>query len=118
MFLNSIRWRLQLWHGLLLVLVLAGFGLTAYQLQRSNQFRRIDQDLQHRVAIIASVMRRPGEGPGGRPLLDRFPPPGRPQEEELLPPERGQRPEIRHQRPPLPGPLLQRTRVGETDRAV
>ena len=26
MFLNSIRWRLQLWYGLFLVAVLAGFG--------------------------------------------------------------------------------------------
>ena len=71
MLLNSIRWRLQLWHGLLLVLVLAGFGATAYQLQSSNQLRRIDQELQHRISVIASVMRRPGEGPG------RFPPRGR-----------------------------------------
>ena len=88
MFLNSIRWRLQLWHGLLLVLVLAGFGVTAYQLQRSNQLRRIDQELQHRLAVISSVMRRPGEGPGGRPPLDRFPPPPGPREDELGPPER------------------------------
>ena len=31
MIFNSIRWRLQAWHGLILVAVLAGFGFTAYQ---------------------------------------------------------------------------------------
>ena len=27
---RSIRWRLQLWHGLILLLVLTGFGFTAH----------------------------------------------------------------------------------------
>src|SRR6267378_8500059 len=99
MFLNSIRWRLQLWHGLLLVLVLAGFGVTAYQLQRSNQLRRIDQELQHRLAVISSVMRRPGEGPGGLPPPDRFPPPRGPGEDELAPPGRDSGPPIVRPRP-------------------
>src|SRR5437868_8415746 len=100
MFLNSIRWRLQLWHGLLLVLVLAGFGVTAYQLQRSNQLRRIDQELQHRLAVISSAMRRAGEGPGGRPPLDRFPPPGGAGEEELAAAGRDDRPPPMERRPP------------------
>ena len=41
MILNSIRWRLQLWYGLLLVAVLAGLGVAAYQLEENVQFRRI-----------------------------------------------------------------------------
>src|SRR6266481_6366902 len=101
MFLNSIRWRLQLWHGLLLVLVLAGFGVTAYQLQRSNQLRRIDQELQHRIAVISSVLRRPGEGPGGRPPPERFPPPGHPRENGFDPPEGDSSPPLIEQRRPL-----------------
>ena len=48
MIFHSIRWRLQAWHGLILVVVLAGFGFTAYQVARDNQFRRIDQDLDQR----------------------------------------------------------------------
>ena len=53
MIFNSIRWRLQVWHGLILVLVLAGFGFTAYQVARDNQLRRIDQDLdQHLMAVL------------------------------------------------------------------
>jgi len=93
MFLNSIRWRLQLWHGLLLVLVLAGFGVTAYQLQRSNQLRQIDQELQHRIAVIGSVMRRPGEGPG------RLPPFDRPADHEFPPGVAADRPERGEQEP-------------------
>ena len=38
-FLNSIRWRLQIWYGLILVAVLAGFGATAYQLERGRVYR-------------------------------------------------------------------------------
>ena len=91
MFLNSIRWRLQLWHGLLLVLVLAGFGLTAYQLQRANQLERIDQDLQLRVAILGGVMRR-AEGPH---MLPGHPPNG---------PEPEPRPGFAEPPGELPGP--------------
>jgi heavy metal sensor kinase len=94
---NSIRWRLQLWHGLLLVLVLAGFGFTAYQLQRANQLRRIDQDLQYRISVIASAMRGPGEGRGGPPRDGHRPP------DDVLPPPFERRPpgapELRPGRP-------------------
>jgi two-component system, OmpR family, sensor kinase len=48
MIFNSIRWRLQAWHGLILVLVLAAFGFTAYQVAWKNQLRRIDQELDQR----------------------------------------------------------------------
>jgi heavy metal sensor kinase len=61
MILHSIRWRLQVWHGLLLVLVLAGFGLTAYHVARDNQFRRIDQELDQR--FMALLRPQPPERP-------------------------------------------------------
>ncbi|MGO8678146.1 MAG: sensor histidine kinase [Limisphaerales bacterium] len=73
MIFNSIRWRLQAWHGLILVAVLAGFGFTAYDASRENQLRRIDQEeLSPRLMI---PLFRPG--PPGRPP-DRGPdgPPG------------------------------------------
>ena len=44
MIFHSIRWRLQAWHGLILVAVLAGFGFTAYHAARDNQLRRLDQE--------------------------------------------------------------------------
>jgi len=63
MIFNSIRWRLQAWHGLILVAVLAGFGFTAYHAARDNQLRRIDQEeLAPRLMI---PLFRPG--PPGRP---------------------------------------------------
>lgn len=55
MFLNSIRWRLQLWYGLILVVVLAGFGFTAYQLERNRQFRALDVEFQRRFAALFSA---------------------------------------------------------------
>jgi two-component system, OmpR family, sensor kinase len=96
MFLNSIRWRLQLWHGVLLLVVLAGFGLTAYQLQRATRLQRIDDELQQRMSVAGNLARRPNEGPG-RPPFERFGPPNRreelppvtrPESMRLSPPER------------------------------
>ena len=82
-FFHSIRWRLQLWHGLLLVLALAGFGLTAWELQRANQMGRIDRELEQRMGIIEGTMRPANAPPGERP-----PPPGKmrlqPREQDLF----------------------------------
>jgi heavy metal sensor kinase len=102
MFLNSIRWRLQLWHGLLLVLVLAGFGLTAYQLQRANQYKRIDQELQRRMTIIGGALRRQGET-RPRPPSERLPPLGRPLDEPAPLTGGGQGAEPAFPRPGPPG---------------
>jgi heavy metal sensor kinase len=104
MILNSIRWRLQIWHSLILVLVLAGFGLTAYQVARDNQLRRIDEELGKR---FAAVFRRgpppqprwekdnPGDLKGGRPEHEP-PPPGEPKGGR---PEREPPPDDRHRDP-------------------
>ncbi len=70
MIFHSIRWRLQLWHGLILLVVLAGFGFTAYRLQYANELRRVDQELQQRLGPVMQAMRRPppgGPGAPGRP---------------------------------------------------
>ncbi|MEI6494076.1 MAG: histidine kinase dimerization/phospho-acceptor domain-containing protein, partial [Verrucomicrobiota bacterium] len=71
-FFHSIRWRLQLWHGLLLVLVLAGFGFTAWQLQRANQMGRADHELEQRMGLVeASLRPRIGPEPGSPPPPDK-----------------------------------------------
>jgi two-component system OmpR family sensor kinase len=75
MIFNSIRWRVQAWHGLILCVVLAGFGFTAHHVARDNQLRRIDQDLEQRLAMS---FRLPPPEPGERGQ----PPPGRPPREE------------------------------------
>jgi signal transduction histidine kinase len=86
---KSIRWRLQLWHGLILVTVLIGFGLTAYHLARSNQFRRVDQDLRQRVSTLQPVLRQ--RGPGGMPRgREGFPPPPPFEEDGFRPPRGGE----------------------------
>jgi signal transduction histidine kinase len=100
--LRSIKWRLQLWYGLILVLVLAGFGVTACQLEWGRQMRRIDDELQRRVGVIATAFRRPPRGPefGERPF--ESPPPDRPADE---PPPRQipHRPVELHLPPPAAG---------------
>lgn len=61
-FFRSIRWRLQLWYGALLVLVLSGFGISAWQLQSANQLGRIDQEIEQRMGIVSDMV-RPRGGP-------------------------------------------------------
>ncbi len=96
--LKSIKWRLQLWYGLILVVVLAGFGGTAYQLECNRQFSRIDQELHRRIGVLANALRRPPprrlDQGFFRPPPDQMPddaPPmqseNRPQKEFRLPPE-------------------------------
>jgi two-component system, OmpR family, sensor kinase len=75
-FFHSIRWRLQLWHGLLLVSVLTGFGFTAWRLQRATQFQHVDQELDRQVQVIFRNMRGPGGKPPGPPPHDGFRPRG------------------------------------------
>src|SRR5882757_9857187 len=84
-FLNSIRWRLQIWYGLILVAVLVGFGLTAFQLERGRVYRRVDDELQRRVGAVAAVLRQPprNRGPEGRPNDRPFD--GPPPEDQQMP---------------------------------
>ena len=73
---NSIKWRLQIWYGLILVIVLVGFGFTAYQLERGRLFGRIDDGFHRRFGVLANALRRPPpRGPDGHePPFDRAPP--------------------------------------------
>jgi heavy metal sensor kinase len=86
MIFKSIKWRLQIWYGLILVVVLAGFGFTADQLERGKMYRQIDNELIRRVGALANVLRPPpphrsafdGQ-PFASPPLDQLPndaPPG------------------------------------------
>ena len=65
MIFKSIKWRLQIWYGLILVVVLAGFGFTAYQLERGRTLGRIDDELHRRFNVLAQALHRP---PGGPPI--------------------------------------------------
>jgi two-component system OmpR family sensor kinase len=84
---SSIRWRLTVWFGLLLAAVLAGFGLTAYQLNFRTELAHIDEALAVRVSALQGDLRSPP------PSLDRGPAPrGEPSDGGL-----------RRQRPRPPG---------------
>ena len=72
---NSIKWRLQLWYGLILVCVLAGFGVTAYQLERNSQFRRVDDEIHRRIGMLGQALHGPPHGPLNHPPDDFRPPP-------------------------------------------
>ena len=89
---NSIKWRLQLWYGLILVVVLLGFGLTAYQLERGRQMRLIDDQLRQRFNALALALHPPRRG-----LESGQPPFGRPPPNSLS----GEVPRGRSPRPPL-----------------
>lgn len=75
MFTKSIRWRILLWLAFLLVCILSGFGVTAYQLQRLNQLNQLDEILKRHVATVSADVRGRPPGP---PPGERRPGPGRP----------------------------------------
>lgn len=66
----SIRWRIQAWHGLILLLVLTGFGAMAYHLQGTSEARHLDAELQSRLsALLGNIAHQPPptEEPPGSP---------------------------------------------------
>jgi two-component system, OmpR family, sensor kinase len=98
-FLNSIKWRLQLWYGLILVLVLVGFGFTVYQLEWGRQMRQVDDELHRRFGVLADVLRPPHRGPNFE-----GPPFGHPPPDQLtgeMPPEQNLRPPVDFHLPPM-----------------
>src|SRR5437879_1188881 len=56
-FTKSIRWRLSFWLAFLLICILSGFGVTAYQLNRTNRFNQLDEELKKRVAALSTDFR-------------------------------------------------------------
>jgi two-component system OmpR family sensor kinase len=71
-FPGSLRWQLQLWHALLLALVLSGFGWSAWQLQWGSLFKSIDHQLEQHAQTVIHTMHLdrppPGQGGGRNPL--------------------------------------------------
>lgn len=67
MIFNSIRWRLQAWHGLILTVIVVAFSVTAYQLQYAQRLRRVDNELQELTSQLTAFVRPASEPPGLRP---------------------------------------------------
>ena len=93
MIFKSIKWRLQIWYGLILVLVLAGFGVSAFELEKGRQMRRVDEELRWRLKVVADALHPPPPppflqnrprfgGPTGR-LPDNLPPRQNPRPEKF-----------------------------------
>lgn len=61
---QSIRWHLQMWHGLLLLVVLGGFGMTAWKLEQGSEMGRVDAEIQPLTAVALGMFHRPRDGPG------------------------------------------------------
>ncbi len=74
MFTHSIRWRLNLWLGFLLLCVLTGFGFTVYQWQRLGELKSVDEELDRRVEALSQALRISGMSGRGGPMERR---PGR-----------------------------------------
>ena len=87
---KSIKWRLQIWYGLILVIVLAEFGFTAYQLELGRQVGRMRYESKRRFDLLANALHRPPRGPNQNGMPFDRPPPGqgpRPPIEFHLPPQ-------------------------------
>src|SRR5208283_368277 len=98
MIFKSIKWRLQIWYGLILVVVLAGFGFTAYLLEWGRQVRRIEFETQWRSDLLVNALHRPPSGPNQNGMPFDGPPPG--QAPDDGPPGQGPRPPIEFHLPP------------------
>ncbi len=81
-FFHSIRWRLQAWHSLILIIVLIGIAWPAWDVQRANLESRIDLELEQRLTLLARFF-DPAKGHGPR----RPPPPIGMLADESGPPE-------------------------------
>jgi signal transduction histidine kinase len=70
---------LQAWLALLLVVVLTGFGIAVYQLERVSRVNRMDADLAARLAALNKDIRNAPFSKGGSPasVPARRPPPSR-----------------------------------------
>jgi heavy metal sensor kinase len=72
--LRSFRWRLLLWHSVLLALLLGAFGATAVYLDRERLQQRIDDALERSALTLvrrnAAREGRPRRGPGDVPPAD------------------------------------------------
>jgi two-component system, OmpR family, sensor kinase len=78
-FHKSIRWRIQLWHGALLICLVAGMMGTFFVYIRAERFRAIDEQLD---AYLTPLLPRILPPQGGDEFGPHGPPPNDPMERE------------------------------------
>jgi len=80
--LKSLRWRIQAWHALILLVVVASFGGGLFLEARRSRFEQIDADLLSGARVLEGVLRAvPGgflEGDMTAAVGNEFPPPTAP----------------------------------------
>ena len=72
---KSIRWRIQAWHGLLLLAVTSAFGVTAWRLEKENLVKRLDEELQQRLVLVSTALQQGGPRAGAPRPAPGHPPP-------------------------------------------
>jgi heavy metal sensor kinase len=112
MFIKSLRGKLVAWLALMLGCILLGFGMTAYELHRTNELNQIDAELQRRVAALNATIHGPlgGEPRGGRGRSSGANNDASPDSPWRSPPPNGE-PDAGHHRGPrrgFPGPHVLR----------
>ena len=64
---KSLRWRLQLWHAIVLLAVLTSFGAIVYGLLWQTRLQQVDSELDRTAGVVMSQLRRLlPRPPGGR----------------------------------------------------
>ena len=85
MILKSIKWRLQAWHGFLLLCLVSGLMFGFYAFERRVQLQAVDNELREKLTPLLPKLAPPGprgEGDPRRrpPPPDGLPPFGRPED--------------------------------------
>lgn len=73
MILKSIKWRLQAWHGFLLICLVSGLMFGFYTFERRVRLQAIDNELHEKLTPLLPKLAPPG--PRGEGGLHRRPPP-------------------------------------------
>lgn len=67
-FLHSIRWRIQVWHGVILLVAIGAFCVTAYHFAWDHQMRRLDRELQDSERLLIRTLMDYGQKTGAPPV--------------------------------------------------
>jgi heavy metal sensor kinase len=90
MILHSIKWRLQAWHGFLLVCLVSGLLSGFYVFERREKLQALDVELAEALTPLLPRFAPPnGRGPEGRGPAGRDAGPRPPQGDGPRPPEEG-----------------------------
>lgn len=86
-FSKSIRWKIQAWHGFLLVILVVALCIGFYSYERNARLRELDSQLHELITPLLPRVAPIGQGPrpGGREF-HRPPPPGRERPDRESPP--------------------------------